>query len=313
MKTENKGGVYIIQNKENWKVYVGSTTDLKERERVHFSMLRSGKHPCARLQEEFDEYSEDSFEFIVIADNLPGDLKYYEQNTIDVYDATNPEYGYNQYAAYIPPGKEILDELDATGLSINGLAEKHGWNDRAVINHLIEHMGVEAYNKRFGNPRRDDVPSGEELLQEIEDTGISIRGLARKYGCSVTTIKARLIDFMGLKAYTERFGNRRDDIPSGEELLREIEETGISIRGLARKYGCSVITIRKRLIDFMGLEAYNKRFGKPQRDDVPSGKELHEQKQRTGWSNKRLAEEHDCSEGLVWSRMDEHLKEIGER
>lgn len=256
MKTENKGGVYIIQNKENWKVYVGSTTDFKQRERVHFSRLRLGKHHCACLQEEFDEYTEDSFEFIIIADNLPGDLKYYEQNTIDVYDSTNPEYGYNQNTAYIPPGKDLLDELDATGLSINGLAEKHGWNDRTVMNHLIEHMGLEAYTERFGN-RRDDIPSGEELLREIEETGISIRGLARKYGCDVTTIKARLIDFMGLKAYTERFGNRRDD--------------------------------------------------------VPSGKELHEQKQRTGWSNKRLAKEHNCSEWLVWSRIDEHLKEIGER
>jgi len=59
-------GVYQIKNKKNGKILIGSSTDLKaiwNRQRVQ---LNFGNHPNKELQNEWNEYGEESFEYEIV-------------------------------------------------------------------------------------------------------------------------------------------------------------------------------------------------------------------------------------------------------
>lgn len=59
--------VYIIRNKYNGKVYVGSTKNIKPRLRNHFNRLKAGTHVNRKLQKDFIRYgkSEEVFKTYV--------------------------------------------------------------------------------------------------------------------------------------------------------------------------------------------------------------------------------------------------------
>lgn len=55
-------GVYMIINRVNGKVYVGSTQDcFTHREKVHKAKLKKGNHPNGHLQSAWNKYGEVSF------------------------------------------------------------------------------------------------------------------------------------------------------------------------------------------------------------------------------------------------------------
>jgi len=58
--------IYKIINLTNGKFYVGSTTNTRERFRVHRNRLRTNKHHCAHLQAAWNKYGENSFAFHII-------------------------------------------------------------------------------------------------------------------------------------------------------------------------------------------------------------------------------------------------------
>ena len=58
--------IYKIRNVVNQKFYVGSTTDTRERFRVHRNRLRRGAHHCPHLQAAWNKYGEDCFKFEIV-------------------------------------------------------------------------------------------------------------------------------------------------------------------------------------------------------------------------------------------------------
>lgn len=59
-------GIYIIQNKVNGNIYIGSTSNFSKRKNRHFRYLRTGKHENKHLQHAFNKYGENAFDFIII-------------------------------------------------------------------------------------------------------------------------------------------------------------------------------------------------------------------------------------------------------
>jgi group I intron endonuclease len=59
-------GIYIIRNKTNGNVYIGSTSSFSKRKNRHFRYLRTGRHENKHLQNAFNKYGEDAFEFIIV-------------------------------------------------------------------------------------------------------------------------------------------------------------------------------------------------------------------------------------------------------
>ena len=88
---ENKfnSGVYEIRNLINNKRYIGSGVNLKSRKRQHFSDLKLNKHKNKHLQNTYNKYGKDAFNFRILLMCSNEDCIFYEQKCID---KLKPEY-----------------------------------------------------------------------------------------------------------------------------------------------------------------------------------------------------------------------------
>lgn len=62
----NKTGIYKITNKINGKYYVGSSSYINQRWSTHRKLLNKNKHYNPHLQNAWEKYGKESFDFIVI-------------------------------------------------------------------------------------------------------------------------------------------------------------------------------------------------------------------------------------------------------
>ena len=87
-----QSGIYLIQNKETGKFYIGSSNNLKNRFRQHNQMLVAGNHKNSRLQEDYNQYGGESFECKVLCLCSVDELLYHEQLWFDQYKQQHPTY-----------------------------------------------------------------------------------------------------------------------------------------------------------------------------------------------------------------------------
>lgn len=88
-------GVYIIRNKVNGKIYVGSSINIKKRWREHISKLNGKVIDNTRLFRAWKKYGSNSFEFLVVEKvSVLDEILPAEQKWIDLLNATGP-LGYN--------------------------------------------------------------------------------------------------------------------------------------------------------------------------------------------------------------------------
>lgn len=90
------GCIYSILNKSNGKIYIGQTIRTpNERKSEHFSRLRNQNHINPHLQNSWNKYGEDTFEFNVL-ENCPNEeLGVNEDWWVTYFDSTNRTNGYN--------------------------------------------------------------------------------------------------------------------------------------------------------------------------------------------------------------------------
>lgn len=58
--------IYSIKNIKNSKIYIGSAIDYHRRKRVHLNLLKKGSHHSIKLQNSFDKYGIDNFQFNIL-------------------------------------------------------------------------------------------------------------------------------------------------------------------------------------------------------------------------------------------------------
>jgi hypothetical protein len=90
-------GVYQIKNKENKKVYIGSTsTNFSKRLSSHIGELINNKHHSKHLQNCFNQNPNfDYFEISILEVCRPEDCIKYEQIYLDLYKPYDDKFGYN--------------------------------------------------------------------------------------------------------------------------------------------------------------------------------------------------------------------------
>ena len=89
-------GVYLIENKINFKRYIGSSSNIKERIYRHKRMLINNNHFNKHLQSAWNKYGEDNFIFSVIEENiLEENLLERESFWFDYYNIFKEDKGYN--------------------------------------------------------------------------------------------------------------------------------------------------------------------------------------------------------------------------
>ncbi len=86
MIKRNKSGVYIIENSDSHRVYIGSASNLRNRKSAHFSSLKLGNHGNKHLQRAFIKYGASCFTFSVLEYCGKHLIREVEQGYIDSYD-----------------------------------------------------------------------------------------------------------------------------------------------------------------------------------------------------------------------------------
>ena len=120
-----KGWIYCIRNKINNKKYIGQTSwDINKRLNKHKGQLINNKHYSKNLQEDFNKYGMDNFEFIILdeftfsnKELLKKVLLDMEKFYINLWDTENETKGYNNKVGGMNSKKIICVE---TGEIFNG-------------------------------------------------------------------------------------------------------------------------------------------------------------------------------------------------
>jgi len=90
-----KSGIYQIRNTVNGKFYIGSAIDFSKRFCVHYNRLINNKHCNIHLQNAWNLYGHESFEFIIIEFCEKSILLEREQYYLDLLTPYDSQIGYN--------------------------------------------------------------------------------------------------------------------------------------------------------------------------------------------------------------------------
>lgn len=82
-------GIYAIVNSLTNAAYIGASSDIEQRFKMHKSKLRRNCHGNSNLQTDWNEYGEENFQFIILEETEKSLLKSREQFFIDQYDSYN--------------------------------------------------------------------------------------------------------------------------------------------------------------------------------------------------------------------------------
>ncbi|MBV4427145.1 GIY-YIG nuclease family protein [Clostridium tyrobutyricum] len=88
-------GIYKITNLVNNKVYIGQSTDIKQRLCTHKSELKGGYHANYHLQRAWNQYGQSNFKFEILRECEEKLLDKMEVQWIRYYNSTNGNFGYN--------------------------------------------------------------------------------------------------------------------------------------------------------------------------------------------------------------------------
>ena len=93
------GEIYIIKNFVNGKRYIGQTVQSSQErfsQHIREAYAKGRKEYNYCLSRGIRKYGEESFDYAVLAEKVPlENLDLVEEHYIDMYQTTNPEYGYN--------------------------------------------------------------------------------------------------------------------------------------------------------------------------------------------------------------------------
>lgn len=115
-------GIYMIVNNVDNKIYIGQSIDIDKRFKSHKQKLNSNTHYNVHLQNAWNKYGENEFEFSIICECEENKLNELEEYYIFCLDATNLEIGYN-----VALGGNSSKTSDTTKkkLSLLNQGEKH--------------------------------------------------------------------------------------------------------------------------------------------------------------------------------------------
>lgn len=96
MKNKKISGIYKITCKPTNKIYIGQSIDVYDRLfRQHRTQLRNNSHDNSHLQNAFNKYGEENFEFELIKACKIMYLDRFEKLYIRIYDTLNKDKGFN--------------------------------------------------------------------------------------------------------------------------------------------------------------------------------------------------------------------------
>jgi group I intron endonuclease len=89
------GGIYTITNSVNGKIYIGCTKDFEIRCYTHFNNLKNNKHSNEHLQNSFNKYGKNNFNFEILEECDELLLTSQENYWCNMLNTHDKKYGYN--------------------------------------------------------------------------------------------------------------------------------------------------------------------------------------------------------------------------
>ena len=205
-----EAGVYLISNNVNGKCYVGSTVHLDQRRREHFSRLANNKHINAHLQNAYNQYGREAFDFeiletIDIDDNIKDKLLKREQFWID---NLKPEYnvllvaGSNLGYHHTEETKKKISE-STTGVKKSEEHAKHireGQSGRVLTEEHKAKLSEAAKHRK--SPSNHAIISIDGVIYN------SLKEASEATGVKYNTIQKRLKNPNFSNYYYVKFGNQ---------------------------------------------------------------------------------------------------------
>jgi len=261
--------IYIIENSNTGKFYIGRTNDPAQRKRAHFSELRRGAHGNPRLQYSFNKHGEQAFEFKVVDSATPELIQEKEAEWFKAFDE-DKSYLYNCHFKTIggeglarphtPESKlkiseaikdgtrkfifDILDERYA-GASIRMLANKYEVGANTLLDYTPEweqlrglimpkSVQEEASKQRVAEFVRLFMVVGDAALYELKSIGVSRRALTKylpDFGLS----------FKDINLTKWRDGSKQKAL----DAIKMVNETGCTALHAMKECGATVSSYYK--------------------------------------------------------------------
>lgn len=125
-------GIYKITNKINNKIYIGESLDIKRRWEEHINDLNNNNHHSYKLQNDWNTYGKDNFNFQVISmldDSISNFIdKYilliYESKYIEEYNSIYEGYNIEKTINKVINKKKIIMDAYKDPIMISGYIEK---------------------------------------------------------------------------------------------------------------------------------------------------------------------------------------------
>lgn len=283
MDEKSNNGIYYIRNIITGQLYIGQTSRLDERESEHFSKLRRNCHFNNHLQNSYNKYGEDAFEFKIIERCSPECLGKYEKAYVDMYNLKR--YGFN-----------ICDG----GINVcpDNSNEKHGMWRKDIPNDNIKEMYLGEYS----------------VAQIAEYYDCSRRTIERRLKKIFTN--EELIALKKEKQLTGKCNFKLEFLPHDE--VKQLYLAGYSIKELSEKYHCRDSIISKSLKSSLGDNYFKikeslfpKKKSVKTKKRVPINIDLDElvSLYKQGWSSLKLADKYNCSKKTILQKLRDRLKD----
>ena len=276
----NKKGIYIITNLISNAVYIGCTrTTFHHRLKAHIWALEGNRHKNSHLQNAYNKYGEDEFEFNVLCqiednDKIYEQEKYYiqkyKQNGYTLYNMTDGGEGFFNLSEEC---RKIVGEKNRQRMLGAKLSDetKHRMSEarkgrklsdkqKQALIEANKHKVVsdetkiklskrfEGENSNFAKFTNDDIINIKQML--IDDVDINI--IAETFNTSYKYIKSIQYNKRWKHIIIDGWDEYVDRLPHKQRITQEVKDNiykdyqcGLGMSDIKRKYNVSYDTIKR--------------------------------------------------------------------
>jgi len=212
-------GIYKIRNKINNKLYIGSSINIELRWIRHLRQLRANNHHSKALQNAYNLYKEENFEFSIIESlNEDNSLLLREQFYLDLHQTYNPENGYN-----------------ICKIAGNSSGRKPSEETK-------EKMRIAMKSKpRFY--KRSLTESQEQEFIRLVSEGKTLKYLSNYFSCNERTLG----DYCKKNNIIPNGAKKKLNFELAEKIRNEYSESPSSVKEISKKYGVELSAIYRIL------------------------------------------------------------------
>lgn len=268
-----KIGIYSIKNKITGQYYIGQSIDIERRKRTHFYNLKNDSHINNYLQNSFNYYGEDAFEFKIMCECSKEELDEKEIEFMKLYDAQVSGFNICDCGTHLFPdnsnenhgmwridiSNERIKALYLQDYNSKQLSEIFDCSIRTINRRLVKIFGQEEYNrlkreKQVKNIRKTAKNNPNIKTEDIigyAKQGYNSVEIGKLIGCSDSTVMIRLKKALTLQEYNEY---KKRNVKNKMANMRKTAYTKDAIQKKELKklknilYGMGVMYIIRNLI-----------------------------------------------------------------